>query len=129
MKLKYDILILYYYHFKRQILSVLYLQLHFLGCQVSPLEICSKDAIPTPVLYAAIQIIILYTIKNYYLFVATQIGTTILNNILVVIVANKKYPEYICSGTITDAEKKDIKKKVTRTDDIKNMFDYKKFIR
>ena len=59
-----------------------------------------------------IQIVVLFTLKNYYIFVACQIVTKILTNISVNIITNKKYPNYICKGEIQENEKKEIKKRV-----------------
>lgn len=67
----------------------------------------------TSILQYGIQIIILVKLKNYYLFVSIQIITTILNNLLVALITNKRYPKYICSGEVPIEVKKDIKKRVT----------------
>ncbi len=67
----------------------------------------------TSLLQYGLQIIILVKLKNYYLFVSIQIITTILNNILVAIITNKKYPRYTCSGDVPNEVQKDIKKRVT----------------
>lgn len=60
-----------------------------------------------------VQIIILCVLKNYYLFIMFQIITTIINNIWVAIITNKKYPDYKCKGTVDKETKKDIQKRVT----------------
>ena len=59
-----------------------------------------------------LQIIVLVTLKNYYVYVLTITVTSIANNIVVAYITNKKYPQYVCKGDITEKEKTDIKKKV-----------------
>ena len=59
------------------------------------------------------QIIILLLLKNYYLFIIVQCLFTIVNNVIIAIIAKKKYPDYICEGNLTKAQKRNIKKKVT----------------
>lgn len=76
-------------------------------------DITSNVQTFTYILQYGLQIFILVKLKNYYLFVSIQIITTVLNNILVALITNKRYPEYMCSGKIEEKEKKDIKKRVT----------------
>ena len=66
----------------------------------------------TNLLQYGLQIAVLTITKNYYLFIIVQTITTILNNLLVAAYTKKKYPEYICSGEVSKAEKKGIKKRV-----------------
>jgi len=58
------------------------------------------------------QIIVLITLKNYYIYIILTIFTTILNNLLVSYIFNKKYSNYNCSGNICKNEKKELKKNV-----------------
>lgn len=59
-----------------------------------------------------IQIIVLYLTKNYYLFILINTACSILNNLVVALICNKKYPQYICDGVLTKNEKINIKKRI-----------------
>ena len=76
-------------------------------------DITSNILSLTSIIQYVIQIIVLYTTKDYYFFMIVNLATTALNNILVNIIATKKYSQYICKGEINDELKKDIKKRVT----------------
>ena len=58
------------------------------------------------------QIVILLTIKSYYLYVIMMPIFTILNNILVGIITKRMFPEYSCRGKLDISIQKDIRKKV-----------------
>ena len=58
------------------------------------------------------QILALTVFKDYYLFVLIMCIATILNNILIAVVAKKRYPEYVCAGKVSREQRKDIRKKV-----------------
>lgn len=76
-------------------------------------DITSNINTITSLLQYLTQAIILIIFKNYYLFVIVQIFSTILNNILVAIITNKKYPKYICKGKVDNKIKSTIKKRVS----------------
>lgn len=76
-------------------------------------DIVSNSLAVTSLLQFTAQIIALLVFKNFYLYVIVQCITSILNNILVAIVAKRKYPEYICAGEVTKEQKKEIRKQVT----------------
>lgn len=59
------------------------------------------------------QIIVLFVSKNYYIYVILQCITSILDNIIVAIIAKRKYPKYVCNGEISKQQRRDIRKKVT----------------
>lgn len=58
------------------------------------------------------QLLILVTIKNYYLYVLMMPIFTVLNNVMVGIATKRMFPEYSCKGKLDIAVKKDIRKKV-----------------
>lgn len=58
------------------------------------------------------QIVILLTIKSYYLYVIMMPIFTILNNILIGIITKRMFPEYSCRGKLDTSIQKDIRKKV-----------------
>lgn len=67
----------------------------------------------TSLIQFVLQIVVLFVFKNYYLYIIVQCITSALNNIVVAIIAKKKYPDYICRGEIPKGQKKDIRKRVT----------------
>ena len=76
-------------------------------------DITSNVQTITYMLQYIVQIIILIKLKDYYLFVIVQIFITIINNIAIAIIANKKYPLYQCNGEVELKIKNEIKKRVT----------------
>lgn len=64
------------------------------------------------ILQYLIQIIVLLILKNYYLYIIVNTFSNILNNLLVAYIAKKRYPDYVCDGSISVEEKKEIKKRV-----------------
>lgn len=67
----------------------------------------------TSILRFVAQILVLVVFKNYYLFIIVQCITSLLNNIVVAIIAKRKYPEYVCRGEVSKEQRKDIRKRVT----------------
>lgn len=59
-----------------------------------------------------IQIIILLAFKNYYLYIIWNLVFTGIENILVAILAKRKYPEYICRGKIKKEKRNEISKQI-----------------
>lgn len=76
-------------------------------------DIISNVGTVTSLLQFGLQIVVLLIMKNYYAYVIVQCITAMLNNILVAIVAKRKYPQYICEGDVSPEQKKDIRKRVT----------------
>ncbi|MDE7324480.1 MAG: hypothetical protein K2N73_17540 [Lachnospiraceae bacterium] len=58
------------------------------------------------------QLIILYGLKNYYLFLLAMPACTCLNNIINSIIVKKMYPRLICKGLLSAEIKNQIKEKV-----------------
>lgn len=75
-------------------------------------DIVSNVQTITTLLQFSVQIIVLLILKNYYAYIIVQCITSILNNIIVAIIAKKKYPNYICKGEVSKEQRKDIKKRV-----------------
>lgn len=65
------------------------------------------------VLKYILQIVLLLTIRSYYLYLIILPVSTLLTNIGVEIISRKHYPQYICKGDISSEDKKEITKKVT----------------
>lgn len=59
------------------------------------------------------QIVLLYAIPNYYIYVFLMPLFTITNNLIVSYVVDKMYPQYSCRGLISDGQRKDIGKRVS----------------
>lgn len=60
-----------------------------------------------------IQIVMLLLFNNFYLFLLIQILSTIVNNISISIIVEKKYPNYKTNVKVNSNIKKEIKKSVT----------------
>ena len=60
-----------------------------------------------------IQIVVVVTTRNYYLYCIVMLACTVLNNLLVAYEVKKRFPQYICNGTISAEIKNDMKKKVS----------------
>ncbi len=62
------------------------------------------------IVFSIIQIVVLVLTHNYYLYLTTLVAKTVINNVIITVIANKKYPylkEYK-KVSITDKEKKEL---------------------
>ena len=59
-----------------------------------------------------IQIALIILFKNYYIYIIVQPVFTVVNNLFTAYIAKKKYPEYICRGSLDKSLLAQIKKKV-----------------
>lgn len=75
-------------------------------------DMVSKVTLGTSTLQYAIQIIILFIWKNYYLYVIVMLLTQIINNIVTAIVAEKLYPKYKAKGKLPRDEIKKINRRI-----------------
>lgn len=75
-------------------------------------DVSSKISIVTSSLLYIAQIVLLLLFKNYYIYCVVLPITTLLNNILTLLVTKKLYPKYKCKGTIQKQEKKIIQKQI-----------------
>ena len=76
-------------------------------------DIVSKVHSVLYLVQAILQIILVFTFKNYYLYVIIIPIITITTNIVNAIIAKKKYPKYIPKGKVDENIKKGLKKKVS----------------
>lgn len=60
----------------------------------------------------SIQLCVLLVFKNYYLYCIVWPIFTILNNVLINYIVNKRYPDYFCKGVLEKEETTEIKKRV-----------------
>ena len=95
--------------------SISYLLFAYKGALLSAhqrSDIISNFQTITKILRYSLQIFILFTLKNYYLFAIIEILSTVINNICIAVITKKYYPEYICAGDIDKKGKTKIKKRV-----------------
>lgn len=98
----FDVVVSYFlYSYKSALLNAV--------CRIDLVNIIQ---IITTILMYTLQISLLFLSKNYYLVVMCSMISTIITNLLVQYLSNKKYPKYQCFGTINKEEKKSIKKQV-----------------
>lgn len=88
----------------------------YLGSLISAFQredvISKVNIVVTTVMYIA-QILILYTVKNYYAYILILPIFTIINNIRTAFIAKKLFPQYKAVGKISVSLKKEIKEKVS----------------
>lgn len=77
------------------------------------MDIKSKIFIALSVLMYVGQILFLLVTHSYYLYVLTFVIYTICDNIIPAIVIKINYPQYVCKGSITIEQRKDIRTRVT----------------
>ena len=71
-------------------------------------DIISKIKIVTDLIKYTIQIVLLFVLKNYYIFLIVALAMQLVDNILNAIVATKMYPNYKAIGDIDAEERKRI---------------------
>lgn len=75
-------------------------------------DISSRVGIVLGILSNLCQILILLLFRNYYYYCCVLIAFTIISNLVINHVVNKKYPQYKCYGTIDKDLLNDIKKRI-----------------
>ncbi len=75
-------------------------------------DIVTNIQLVANLLQYALQIMALVVFKNYYMFVFVMCIATVVNNILILIMTKRKYPQYIPDGRVTDSQKIVIRKKI-----------------
>lgn len=75
-------------------------------------DIVSKVTLLTNTLQYGIQIIVLWMIKNYYVFVLVALFTQVLTNIVTAYTANKLYPHYKAEGDLPKENVKEINQRI-----------------
>ena len=60
-----------------------------------------------------VQVLVLITTKNYYGFVLVMPVFTLLNNLLTAYEAKRRFPQYVCRGSISAKIRQDMRKKVS----------------
>lgn len=59
-----------------------------------------------------LQIVVLILYPNFYVYVIVNPALLIISNCVTAYVANRKYPQYQCRGTVSSNDKRDISKRV-----------------
>ncbi|MDC7288804.1 oligosaccharide flippase family protein [Blautia schinkii] len=75
-------------------------------------DIVSKVTLITSTIQYAIQIIILFIWKDYYLYVIVMLLTQMMNNIITAVKAEKLYPKYKAGGRLPSEEVKTINRRI-----------------
>lgn len=75
-------------------------------------DIKSRISVLMNVLTSLLQVGVLLTIKNYYVYVFIVPVITIASNIINAVIATKMYPQYQCRGSLSKDDLKSIKKNV-----------------
>lgn len=76
------------------------------------MDLVSKIGMGVQTLSGILQIIILLTTRNYYLYIGVIPVITFINNMTIGICTDKFYPQYKCEGNIDRNELREIKEKV-----------------
>ena len=75
-------------------------------------DLTNKTTIITCTVKYILQLLVLIFIRDYYWFVIAQLATQIMQNLLCALVANRYYPGYKPSGTLSPEKVSDIKKRI-----------------
>lgn len=76
-------------------------------------DIDSKILFVASVFRYVLEIIGIYVTRNYYLFLALELLSTVAHNIVKLVVTKKTFPQYRCIGLISTDQKNEIKKNVS----------------
>ena len=75
-------------------------------------DVISKVGMILQLFLSIFQVVILILFKNYYMYSIAIPIVTVVNNIIICVVSDRKFPQYKCYGCICKEEKKEIEKKV-----------------
>ena len=75
-------------------------------------DIASIILVVTTILQHALQLVVLWLFRNYYLYVLVLLATQAVNNVVTAIVTKKMYPQYKAEGTLTKEQVGKINRKV-----------------
>ena len=75
-------------------------------------DVVSKVTLITNTMQYGLQIIVLWVIRNYYIFVLVALFTQVLTNILTAYTANKLYPHYKAEGDLPKENVKEINQRI-----------------
>lgn len=75
-------------------------------------DVVSKVTLITNTMQYGLQIIVLWVIRNYYIFVLVALFTQVLTNIVTAYTANKLYPHYKAEGDLPKENVKEINQRI-----------------
>ena len=75
-------------------------------------DITSKISLMLVILQNVLQILLLIVFENYYYYIVVIPFITILNNLIISKIVDKKYPQYKAKGKLEENENKEIQKNV-----------------
>lgn len=75
-------------------------------------DVTSKVTLVTNTIQYGLQLLVLVTIKNYYVYVLVSLATQALTNIVTAIVATRMYPDYRPVGKLPKAQVQDINHRI-----------------
>lgn len=75
-------------------------------------DVISKITLVVNTLQYVVQFIVIFIIKNYYLYVILTLVFQIINNLVTAYVATKMYPEYNAEGNLSNEEVRQINKRI-----------------
>lgn len=75
-------------------------------------DVISKVTLITNTFQYGLQLLVLCTIKNYYVYVLVLLATQVITNIVTAIVADRMYPQFKPAGKVKDEEIKKINRRI-----------------
>lgn len=75
-------------------------------------DIISRVMLITNTIQYAVQILVLWLFKNYYLFVIVLLLSQVMTNLVTAYFANKLYPQYKAEGKISENSVKDVNQRI-----------------
>ena len=76
------------------------------------MDIVSKVTLFTTTIQYGLQFLIMWLLKDYYIYIIVALATQALTNILTAVAANKMYPQYKVEGNLDKQEIKDINHRI-----------------
>ena len=75
-------------------------------------DVISKVTLATNTIQYSLQLLVLVTIKNYYIYILVALATQALTNIVTAIVATQMYPDYHPIGKLSKRQMQDINHRI-----------------
>lgn len=75
-------------------------------------DVISKVTLATNTVQYSLQLLVLVTIKNYYIYILVALATQALTNIVTAIVATRMYPDYHPIGKLSKRQMQDINHRI-----------------
>ncbi len=109
-----DLYLLYFlYLFDSVIRYCLFEHKNALLIAMQRIDLKNKVYSITLIIFKLLQLLVIVLTRNVYLYVFLSTCIIIANNIIVQIVTKKRFPQYVCKGTVDSLDKRRIRKQVT----------------